>query len=145
MKLSSLMLLLCLSGMGTVRGQATLEGDWQTTIGAIVHVYPCGDAMCFKIARFATTRVDPKDFKNKDAALRQRDLCGLTIGSGFRADGPKHFSGGELYDPDSGRTYKGAITLNDAKLELRGYVGIPMFGETQTWSRVPERAYAACR
>lgn len=141
----SLLLGLLVCGAGRLCGQTTVVGDWQTTVGAVVHVFPCRDAMCFKIARLAPTRVDPKDGKNKDSVLRSRELCGLTIGSGFRADGPGHFASGEVYDPDSGHSYQGTMTLKDGKLEMRGYVGISLFGITQTWNRVPERSYAGCR
>ena len=41
---------------------------------------------------------------------------------------------GQLYDPESGKTYKSQITLrSDGKLQMRGYVGAPMFGRTAVW------------
>ena len=96
-----LVLLLFACSAGSLQAQNTVLGDWQTSVGAIVHLAPCGDAVCFKIARFAVSRLHPKDGKNKDSALRGRDLCGLTIGTGFRADGQNHYAGGEIYDPDT--------------------------------------------
>lgn len=45
---------------------------------------------------------------------------------------------GQLLDPESGTVYNGNITLGDNpnELEVRGYVGISLFGRSQTWQRV---------
>ena len=38
---------------------------------------------------------------------------------------------------ENGKTYNANISLQpDGKLRLRGYVGTPMLGETQLWTRV---------
>jgi len=45
---------------------------------------------------------------------------------------------GRILDPSSGRTYNCNIELVDQdKLKLRGYLGIPSIGRTQYWYRVP--------
>ena len=43
-----------------------------------------------------------------------------------------------ILDPDDGDLYRCAAVLrNDGrKLEVRGYVGLPLFGRTQVWERV---------
>jgi len=40
-------------------------------------------------------------------------------------------------DPDNGEIYRATIQLIDQgnKLELRAYIGIPLLGRTQTWTR----------
>ena len=78
------------------------------------------------------------DLHNPNPSLRGRPLCGLNIGTGFTRSAP-----GKLYDPTSGKTYKGSMTLDGARLKLRGYVGISLFGRSETWTRV-ERV-EACR
>ena len=47
------------------------------------------------------------------------------------------FNGGEILDPANGKTYKVRLKPVDGgkKLEVRGYIGAPMFGRTQTWLR----------
>lgn len=47
------------------------------------------------------------------------------------------FEGGEILDPDSGETYRLKITVLDGgkKLDVRGYIGIALFGRTQIWIR----------
>ena len=75
------------------------------------------------------------DEKNPEPSLRNRPLRGLTILSGFRFDDGR-WVGGRIYDPNSGNTYRGTIRLVDRNaLDLRGYVGISLFGRTETWRR----------
>jgi len=76
------------------------------------------------------------DDKNPDPELRGRVLDGVTIMKGFKYDGDDHWSGGTIYDPNSGNTYKGKLTLIETNtLKLRGYIGISLFGRADTWTR----------
>jgi uncharacterized protein (DUF2147 family) len=76
-----------------------------------------------------TVRVD---LHNPDPALRTRTLVGMDLLSGYEYKDGKWQ--GQLYDPESGKTYKSQITLgSDGKLQMRGYIGAPMFGRTATW------------
>jgi uncharacterized protein (DUF2147 family) len=95
------------------------------------------------VGRIAGSPQDPEnrnpprlDDKNPEPALRSRALLGLTILTGFRRDAAGRWVGGQIYDPNSGKTYRGTITVIDANvLDLRGYVGISLFGRTETWRR----------
>ena len=82
------------------------------------------------------------DANNPDAALRTRPLCGLVIGTGFTLKDPTHAEDGHLYDPKTGKTYKGTLTSEGDRLKLRGYVGAKLFGRTAEWTRTT--APAAC-
>jgi len=66
-------------------------------------------------------------------------LIGLQIIRDMRLDG-EAWTGGSVLDPQTGSIYRGTIRLADdgQKLELRGYVGIPLFGRSQTWLRAPK-------
>jgi hypothetical protein len=75
---------------------------------------------------------------NPDPKLRARPLCGLRIGEGFVAVDPQHARGGHLYDPQNGRTYRGEMTAEGNRLRLRGYIGLPIFGRSETWTRATE-------
>jgi uncharacterized protein (DUF2147 family) len=80
-----------------------------------------------------------KDEKNPDPALRDRPLIGLDLFSGFRYAGEGRWKGGRIYDPNSGKTYRCVVTLVDVDtLEVRGYVGVPMLGRTETWKRLKD-------
>jgi uncharacterized protein (DUF2147 family) len=77
-----------------------------------------------------------KDDHNPDPALRVRELRGQVILTGMNYDGNGHWSGGTIYKPDNGKTYKCKITLNDdGTLSVRGFIGFSLLGVTQTWTR----------
>ena len=77
------------------------------------------------------------DRENPDPALRNRPVLGLVILKDFAYGGAWKWKRGTIYDPESGKTYKGAIQLTSGGiLKMRGYVGIPLFGRTTRWSRV---------
>ena len=44
---------------------------------------------------------------------------------------------GTIYDPRDGKTYKCRMTLKkDGTLEVRGYLGLALFGKTVVWTRI---------
>jgi hypothetical protein len=67
-------------------------------------------------------------------------VTGMTIMWGVKKDGDNEWSGGQILDPGKGKTYKVKLSLKDdgQKLDVRGYIGMPMLGRTQTWIRRPE-------
>lgn len=71
-----------------------------------------------------------------EGARKDQPIIGMTILSGLKKDG-NEYTGGEILDPAKGKTYKSKATLKDngSKLEVRGYIGAPMFGRSQTWVR----------
>lgn len=76
------------------------------------------------------------DRRNPNHSLRGRPIVGLQLMNDFEAAGKGRWDGGKVYDPESGKTYKGKITLvNPNRLELRGYVGVSLFGRTEIWTR----------
>jgi uncharacterized protein (DUF2147 family) len=78
------------------------------------------------------------DVENPDAALRTRELDGLKFLQGFRyVEKKNRWTDGTIYDPNSGKTYKGTITLVDLNtLKLRGYIGVSLFGRNDIWTRI---------
>ena len=121
---------------------ANTAGDWQSPTGSVVRIEPCGNAVCLALVKLPPDAPGTTDQKNPEAGLRRRALCGLTIGTDFHQDDATHLSGGRLYDPESGHTYRGKIAAEGDSLHLRGYIGVPAFGRSETWKRVP--AVAAC-
>ena len=118
-------------------------GDWKTTTGSIVRIEPCGSAVCLTVVKLPPTAPERTDQQNPNANLRSRPLCDLVVGDNFEQLDPSHLTDGKLYDPKSGHTYKGTITAAGDTLHLHGYIGISLFGRTETWHRVP--AVTACR
>lgn len=121
---------------------AGIFGDWKSTAGSIVRVDTCGAQVCLSLVQLigaaATT-----DIHNPDPARRTQPLCGLRIGTGFTLVDRDHATDGTLYDPKNGKTYRGAISAEGRLLHLRGYIGIPLFGESQTWTR-PQAPVVPC-
>lgn len=84
----------------------------------------------------------PKDPVCKDCTDDRKDkpIAGMTIIKGVKpsADDKATFEGGEILDPNNGKIYKVRFKLapDNAKLDVRGYIGTPMLGRTQVWTRV---------
>jgi uncharacterized protein (DUF2147 family) len=71
-----------------------------------------------------------------EGARKNQPVIGMVFMSGLKKNG-KEYSGGEILDPDNGKTYKSKVSLVDGgkKLNVRGYIGVPMLGRSQTWIR----------
>ena len=65
---------------------------------------------------------------------KYQPIAGMKILWNMKRDGDKYM-GGEIFDPDSANTYRCKMQLVEGKLEVRGYLGIALFGRTQTWLR----------
>jgi uncharacterized protein (DUF2147 family) len=106
---------------------------------AKVEIYKNGDKYFGKIIWMrdmyeADGKTLKKDSKNSNEQLQGRTILNMVILSGFTYNDGE-WSGGEVYDPKSGKIYKSKMKLKDNSLEVRGYVGSPMFGKTTKWSR----------
>jgi len=68
--------------------------------------------------------------------LKGQPIIGLTVLTGLKKNGDE-YSGGQILDPANGKLYKSKLTVleDGRKLNVRGYVGMPMLGRTQTWVR----------
>ena len=79
------------------------------------------------------------DDNNPDPSLRDRPVLGLDFLKGFTFDGKKTWSGGRVYSPDNGKTYKGKMWMEGPNtLRMRGFVGVSMLGRTESFERVEE-------
>jgi uncharacterized protein (DUF2147 family) len=54
----------------------------------------------------------------------------------MRKDGDE-YAGGNILDPDTGKIYrcKMALSADNRRLLVRGFIGLSVFGRTQTWVR----------
>jgi uncharacterized protein (DUF2147 family) len=69
-------------------------------------------------------------------ANKDQPVIGMTMLSGLKKSGEEYIDG-EITDPADGKVYrsKAWLTENGKKMQVRGYVGLPMFGRSQTWLR----------
>jgi uncharacterized protein (DUF2147 family) len=120
-------------------------GRWITAQhNAVIQIFPCGADMCGDIVGLVPANPDagmPTDWQG-------RPQCGLTIintAPATDADGTPVWRGTVL-DPRNGSVYQAKIKLDqDRHLELHGYIGLPIFGQTQTWTPYSGRTLSDCR
>ena len=131
---------------------ASIMGTWLSASGvAQVRIGPCPDPANGPICGVVVGLINPKgpngvvvapdaavDFRNPDPALRSRKILGMPLIWGFKkTSDPNGFEDGHIYSAENGKTYNANVSLQpDGTLRLRGYVGSPMFGETQIWTRI---------
>jgi uncharacterized protein (DUF2147 family) len=75
------------------------------------------------------------DINNKDPALRKRPLLGTVLIWHLRPDDGEYVDG-YVYNPRNGETYRMKAELTGkTTLKVRGYLGISLLGQSQTWTR----------
>jgi len=145
----SLWFILLLTAASTAFGAGLdgLLGIWKTENDeSKVEISRCGEKICGTIIWLKTpTYTNSRDGevgtpvidqKNPAPALKNRPVLGLRILEGFTSEDGNTWGNGTCYDPKSGKTYRGKINLTATdRLELRGYVGIPLFGRSSVWTR----------
>lgn len=71
-----------------------------------------------------------------DGARKNQPVIGMTIlwNLAKQAD---DYQGGEILDPENGKVYRAKMKLLDGgkKLEVRGFIGVSLFGRSQIWLR----------
>ena len=130
----------------------SVEGRWLTQgKHGIVEIYRCGggDTLCGRLAWVRLEPGDPNrdgvDLHNPVPERRNRSLCGLVFMTGFRPAGPDVWEDGTLYDTETGKSYRGALTLQaDGTLRVRGYIGISLFGGSNVWTRYSDPVPPHC-
>jgi uncharacterized protein (DUF2147 family) len=112
-----------------------IEGRWITEDkSGVIEITKIGELFQGKVVG-GEKQGDGLDSKNPNPALRSRELMGLVVLKDLKLEGSKYV-GGEIYDPNSGNTYKAkAELMEDGRLKLRGFVGISLFGRNEIWIR----------
>ena len=130
----------------TAWAQATPVGLWKTIDDetkaekSYVRVVEAGGVFTAKVEKVLDpAKADAKCDKCSDER-RDQLIQGMTIVKGVKAnaDDKGLWDGGEILDPNNGKTYKVRMKPVDdgKKLEVRGYIGAPLLGRTQTWIRI---------
>lgn len=128
-------------------GPSNILGSWKT-VGSRseLEFFRCGEKICGKIVWLKEPNyIDSKDGpvgktkvdrKNPDPALRNRPILGLQVMKGLTATGENQWGNGTCYDPETGKSYKCKMHLaSPGRLEMRGYIGISLFGRTYVLTR----------
>lgn len=123
-----------------------IVGVWEVGSGkARVKITKYGDKFGGKIVWLkeptypdGTKKVDKN---NPDETKRTTPLLGYNNLLGFSYKGKSEYDGGTIYDPENGSVYNCNISLQDDNtIEVRGYIGVSLFGRTDTWKRVTLKA-----
>lgn len=128
------------------QAQATPVGLWKTVDDdtgkekSLVRISEAGGVYTGKVEKLLDpARQDARCDKCSDER-KDQPVLGMTILRNIKqnAGDAALWDGGEILDPNNGKTYKLRVKPVDGgqKLEVRGYIGAPLLGRTQTWTRV---------
>lgn len=118
----------------------SVAGRWLTKDrSTVIDIEPCGERLCGRIVGMADwpARGEPLD-------LHGQPECRETIIRDFRAADANLWKG-DIINPNNGKVYDAELWLGrDTLLHLRGYIGLPLFGQTQIWTRYEGALPADC-
>jgi len=139
-RLTVVMLLILLSGEMAKAQTDPIEGLWFNDVksGKILITKGSDGKFNGKVVWLKEPLKNGKpklDEMNVDESLRSRPRLGLQVLNGFVKDGDDKYTGGTIYDPLNGKTYSCKITCKGKTLDIRGFIGISLFGRTTVWSR----------
>ncbi len=127
--------------------QATPTGLWRTIDDdtkkekSLVRITESGGVYTGKLEKLLDPATKPDQVCDKCPDERKdKPLVGMTLIKGVKQseNDKAMWDGGEILDPNNGKTYKVRMTPSDdgKTLAVRGYIGAPLLGRTQTWVRV---------
>ena len=135
--------LLCLLAAGLLAADsgATPAGRWRTfddktgKAKAIIVLYEEKGLLFGRVE----TLVDPDAVKICDKCSDERKgqpVTGMVVVRRMKKEG-EEYTGGDILDPKNGSVYRCKMRLVDQgrKLSVRGYLGLSLFGRSQTWIR----------
>lgn len=138
-----LLLFLPLLGLGIAQANDTPAGTWRTIddktgeAKSIIVITEQDGAFSAQIKELINpSQPNPLCDKCKGERANQ-PIQGMVIMWDVVAK-KDYWSGGKILDPNNGKTYKVKLSLTDGgkNLKVRGYIGTPTLGRTQTWQRV---------
>jgi uncharacterized protein (DUF2147 family) len=138
---ATMVALALLASPAAATGTLSPVGTWSTANGhGVVEIVTCGAALCGRIVG-----IDRGPAEAIPTDVYGRSQCGLTI---ITNEKPA-FDGtwlGSVMDPRDGGTYQAKLWLDESgNLNLRGFIGIPQLGSTQTWHKFTGRVSNECR
>jgi uncharacterized protein (DUF2147 family) len=120
----------------------TIFGKWKTVDdetgieNGIVEIYEKAGKVYGRIIEILEK--EKKHFKCEmcEGEDKNKPVLGLVIIKGLKKKGD-FYEGGKVTDPKNGKSYHCKMNLDGKdKLIVRGYIGISLFGRSQTWFRI---------
>lgn len=118
-----------------------IVGVWKNGEGTgLIQIYKKGEKYFGKVVWLKVANnpdgTPRTDVNNPDEKLRTRPLKGLENLRDFSYKADNKWEGGNIYEPKSGNDYSCEIKLvDDNTLEVRGFIGVSLFGRTDVWKR----------
>ena len=145
--LSTLLMFLFAAQPGLAQAQATPVGMWKTvdadsgTERLLVRITEENGVLNGNVEKILDPAIEAGAVCQKCSGQRKdQRLLGLNLIAGVRpsVDDAGTWDGGQILDPNNGKTYSVRLTpaTGGKTLAVRGYLGTPMVGRTQTWLRV---------
>jgi uncharacterized protein (DUF2147 family) len=122
----------------------TAVGVWRQVddtgkVGALVTITEDRGVFVGRLSRlFLDSGDDPNPICEKCPGDKlNQPLLGLVFIEGMKQSG-LDYDGGTILDPETGKVYSARMSLspNGTSLTVRGYLGLSIFGKSQTWTRV---------
>lgn len=120
----------------------TVIGKWKTVDDitgkekGVVEIYEKNGKFYGKIVEIFEAQHKNRKCEKCTGEDKDKPYLGLIIIKGLKKSGDV-YEGGKVLDPKIGKTYRCKIYLDGKdKLIVRGYIGIPLIGRSQTWYRV---------
>ena len=124
----------------------TPVGLWRTIDDAsgkeksLVRIAENAGVLTGKIEKLADPNKQDSKCDECSDARKGQPVLGMTILRNVRHNESDKalWDGGDILDPNNGKIYRVRLTpsSDNKKLEVRGYIGTPLLGRTQTWQRV---------
>jgi uncharacterized protein (DUF2147 family) len=132
----TLLFAVVLAVLATDEKQSRILGNWLTEARDGIIQISLGAGATYEGRIVGGSHPGRLDEKNSDPTQRSQPLRGQVILRNLRYDGDGRWSGGTIYEPDTGRTYKCLVELMAPdSLKVRGFIGISLLGKSQTWTR----------
>jgi uncharacterized protein (DUF2147 family) len=127
------------------QAQTTPAGLWKTIDDgskkekSLIRIVETGGVLSGKLEKLLDAADKPESVCDKCSDERKdKPLVGMTLIKGVKHNesNPERWDGGEILDPNNGKTYKVRLTPIEAgkQLEVRGFIG--PFYRNQIWIRV---------
>lgn len=130
-------------GAPAVAVPPSVFGVWIDHTGqGAVEIAPCGDRVCGHVV-WIEKPVDARgvpmtDRRNPDPAKRGKPMCGVQILGDLTRGANGRYEKGWVYNPEDGTRYDVDMRLAGRDvLEVHGFLGIRLLGETFAWKRAP--------
>lgn len=133
--------LAALPAVAFAQAAASPVGLWKTVddetkqVKSLIRIVERDGVLTGRVEKILSDKPDAKCEKCTDER-KDQPVLGMTIITGMTRDGDQ-WEHGKILDPNNGKVYSSRMKLHDGgkSLEVRGFIGVALFGRSQTWIR----------